>query len=291
VSAAGRVEAAFGAAGVTGALHVVDVDDPAAEIDVRADAPVVLASVLKLPLVLELLRRAAAGELDLAERLLVRERTPGPTGIAAMRDPIELSLADLAYLTMAVSDVAACDVLYDRLGGAAPVNALLASLGLARTQLTGACRDIFEGMAEDLGVPVADLARRLGDAPPLDRLRALDPRHTNRSTPREMTRLLAMTWRDEAAPAGACAECRRLMALQVWPHRLAAGFPEDDVLVSGKTGTLPGVRNEVGVVELGDGVRYAVAVFTRSDSPRAGLPHADAAIGVAARLAVDALRA
>lgn len=63
------------------------------------------------------------------------------------------------------------------------------------------------------------------------------------------------------------------------------------MLVSGKTGTLPGIRNEVGVVELGDGARYAVAVFTRHDGARAGLPQADAVIGVAARIAVDALRA
>ncbi len=60
---------------------------------------------------------------------------------------------------------------------------------------------------------------------------------------------------------------------------------------SGKTGTLPTVRNEVGVVEYPDGGRYAVAVFTRSASTSQKNAAADAVIGRAARLAVDALRA
>jgi len=79
------------------------------------------------------------------------------------------------------------------------------------------------------------------------------------------------------------------MGTQVWPHRLASGFPDDDVLVSGKTGTLPSLRIEVGVVESGGGRRHAVAVFTHSPTARFNLPQADAAIGTAARLAVDAL--
>lgn len=65
----------------------------------------------------------------------------------------------------------------------------------------------------------------------------------------------------------------------------------DDVHVAGKTGSLPTLRNEVGVVEYPDGGRYAVAVFTRTAHTAATLPAADAVIGTAARTAVDALRA
>ncbi|GAA4307738.1 hypothetical protein GCM10023178_73840 [Actinomadura luteofluorescens] len=109
-------------------------------------------------------------------------------------------------------------------------------------------------------------------------------------TPRDMTRLLSMIWRDEAAPPAESAAMRRLFGLQVWPHRLSSGFPYDDVVVSGKTGTLPTLRNEVGAVEYPDGARYAVAVFTRSMVPVAVLPEADAVIGAAARIAVESLR-
>lgn len=103
-----------------------------------------------------------------------------------------------------------------------------------------------------------------------------------------MTALLGAVWRDEACAPEHGAAIRRLLALQVWPHRLASGFPFDDVRGAGKTGTLPTLRHEVGVVEYPDGGRYAVAVFTRTPDTAATLP---AAVGTAARIAVDALRA
>jgi beta-lactamase class A len=106
-----------------------------------------------------------------------------------------------------------------------------------------------------------------------------------------MTRLLTAVWRDEACTPEHGSAIRRVLGLQVWPHRLASGFPFDDVHVAGKTGSLPTVRNEVGVVEYPDGGRYAVAVFTRTARTSALQPAADAVIGTAARLAVDALRA
>src|SRR5579883_2360272 len=109
-----------------------------------------------------------------------------------------------------------------------------------------------------------------------------------------MTKLLATIWQDQAATPAACAEMRRLLYSQVWPHRLRSGFGAG-IRIGGKTGTLPGIKNEVGVVEYPDGCRYAVAVYTRSTSvfeeePTSSLRAADLAIGTAARLAVEELR-
>jgi beta-lactamase class A len=57
--------------------------------------------------------------------------------------------------------------------------------------------------------------------------------------------------------------------------------------VAGKTGTLPTLRHEVGVVQTPDRRRYAVAVFTLARSTAFSLPQVDAAIGASARVAVD----
>jgi beta-lactamase class A len=65
---------------------------------------------------------------------------------------------------------------------------------------------------------------------------------------------------------------------------------QEAVELAGKTGTLPFVRNEAGVVTYPDGHRYAVAVFTRTESALDRDAAVDAATGRAARLAVDALR-
>ncbi len=286
------VERVFRSAGVTGWLHAVDIDD-GREAGLRADEPVVLASVFKVPLLLELHRQAERGLFDLTERVAVpaTDRTGGGTGLAAMLDDATLSLRDLAYLMMAVSDNTAADVLLARVGREA-VNALLDGLGLTATRVVQNCREMLTSLWVDAGVAdQSAVTQACTDPEVVARLSALDPAAGNRSTPREMTRLLAMIWRDEAAGAASCAAIRRLMALQVWPHRLASGFPFDDVAVSGKTGTLPTLRNEVGVVEYPDGGRYAVAVFTRSFGTAQNQPRADAAIGAAARMAIDQLRA
>ncbi|WP_248958297.1 serine hydrolase [Sphaerisporangium perillae] len=279
------LEGIFRAAAVTGNLHAVDLDT-GAQIGLRSDDPVILASVFKLPLLVELYRQAEAGLLDPAEPCHVEpgERTAGGTGLAAMLDAATLSLRDLAYLMIAVSDNAAADVVARRVGLDA-VNAMLAKFGLADTYIEHDCRGMLAVLEADTGSMEGPLDPRT-----VGRLRVLDPAHANRSTAREMTRLLGMVWRDEAAGPQACAAVRRLLGLQVWPHRLASGFPYDDVVVSGKTGSLPTLRNEVGVVEYPDGGRYAVAVFTRSIGTAQLQPRADAAIGTAARAAIDHLR-
>ena len=282
----------FAAAGVEGFLHAVDLES-GREVDHRAEEPVVLASVFKVPVLLELFRQGAEGRLDLTSPVLVPAagRSPGPFGISVMLDPIQMSLRDLAWLMMGISDNAATDVICDVVGVDA-VNTTVKGLGLQETVLVGDCRGLFATAAEDLGLAsLADLGTvSLSDPDVIDRLRLIDPLATSRSTARDMTALLSQVWRDEAGAADVCAEVRRILGLQVWPHRLASGFPEDDVRTSGKTGTLPRWRNEAGVVEYADGGRYAVAVFTRSDSTSAKNPAADAAIGAAARLVVDAFR-
>jgi beta-lactamase class A len=221
-----------------------------------------MASVFKLALLCELFRAADAGELDIRERLRVHGAGTGLTGIAQLRDPVEMSLRDLAQLMITVSDCGAADALFDRVGGAA-INANLRRLGLTATTIRGCCRDMLE---PEPGAPPAQ------------------------TTPREMTALLSAIWRDTAASPEACSEMRRILGLQVWPHRLASGFPSDAIRVAGKTGTLPGIRNEVGVIEYPDSRRYAAAVFTVTDRAAATLPEIDAAIGTVARIAVDALR-
>ncbi|WP_246222578.1 serine hydrolase [Phytoactinopolyspora limicola] len=71
-------------------------------------------------------------------------------------------------------------------------------------------------------------------------------------TTREVTALLTAIWTDTAAPPEACEQVRTIMAHQIWPHRLTSGSP-GDVRPAAKTGTLPAVRNEAGVVSYPDG--------------------------------------
>jgi beta-lactamase class A len=100
-----------------------------------------------------------------------------------------------------------------------------------------------------------------------------------------MTSLLSAIWRD----SGPGAQVLEWMSAQVSWHRLTAGFPPE-VTVAAKTGTMPGIRNEIGIVTYPDGESYAVAVFTVGGAETLRRPDIDRAIGDAARAAVDQLR-
>lgn len=253
------------ATGSTGQLHVVDLDDPERSLGLDADRPAVLSSVFKLHLVVALLRAADRG-LDVRARVRVGPgRTRGSPGLAMLDDASELSLRDLAALSLTVSDVAAADALYDALGGEPALREPLGPLGLTATRLHGCCRDLLDALDADDGRPVSS------------------------ATPRDLTALLAALWADRAASPEACAHVRRLMHAQALRPRLAAGFPEDEWSTATKSGTLPGLRNDVGVVEHADGRRFAVAVSVRAAPGAPPSAGDDAFLGRLARSAVDAL--
>lgn len=262
------------------------------EVGIGADDPVVIASIFKVLLVLEFARQAVAGQLDPRERVRVTAADRlGGWGTAGCLDDVELSLRDLAHFAMSVSDNSAADLLLGRVG-LDTVRLLAAELGMERTRIVGGPRDLVESMLAEVGArDERDFAVRYPALPDdrKRRLAVLDPRHTTASTPREITRLLRLIWTDAAGPPKACALVRDLMGRQVFRHRLVSGFP-DDVAVAAKTGTLPGLHMEAGVVRYPDGGCYAIAVFARTHDLAASRPTVDAAIGRAAKIAVDFLR-
>lgn len=152
-------------------------------------------------------------------------------------------------------------------------------LGLEHTRFVGGPRALLRAMLDDARATGADPA---APRPP-------DPARVTSSTPRDLTRLLQLVWTDAAAPPRACAFVRELMARQLVRTRLGSAFAPP-IRVSGKTGTLPGLRMEAGVVEYPDGHRYAVAVAAVGAQAHGHGPEVDAALGRAARAAVERLR-
>jgi beta-lactamase class A len=278
--------------GVEGWLHAVDLDS-GAETGLGADELVVSASVFKVPVLVELCRQWSAGALSPTQRVHLPAGellTDGPTGYSVTLDDVDVSLRDLALSMMSVSDNRATDVIMGMLG-LDEINATMQRLGHRDTVLVGDCNELFRTIAEDLGVDIgaeadietAELVQRMRT------VRATTPAATTHTTPRETTALFAQLWRDEILDPAACAEARRILGLQVWPHRLGSGFPEAGVQISAKTGTIGHRRNEAGVIEYSDGGRFAVAVFVSSPHDGSRDPVADAAIGALARAAVDSL--
>ncbi len=285
-----RVRAVFAAAGCQGWCHARDLDADN-EIGIGEDVPVAAASVFKVQVALELFRQVEEGALAAGQRIALdpRGRTPGPTGISLMRDRVEVSLRDLALLMLTVSDNAATDEIL-RAVGLDRVKELGRSLGLTATRVRGDTRWILDAIAADCGFPGWEELRAGEAVDPLRLRRALRPENTVSTSARDSTRLLSAIWADEGAPPPACAEVRRLMRLQLTRNRLATGY-ERSVVVAAKSGSLLGwVRNEVGVVEVPGGGRFAVAVFTVAEEHYRREAEINSAIGAAARMLVESLQ-
>jgi beta-lactamase class A len=291
----------FTRAGCRGWLCVAEVDGDG-EVAAGADELVAAASVFKVAVALEVFTQANAGRLDPREqiRMPAARHTPGQTGLSVFADDAVVSVRDLATMMLTVSDNAATDMLIDRVG-LDSIHGTLASLGLARTVIPAPVREVLDSIGQDAGFAGwADMERAAQALPPdelraVDQLvlqaRALDPQQAIRTTAREMATLLRLIWHDRAGPAPVCAPIRRAMSLQVTRQRLALGFPGRSVQIAAKSGSLMGViRNEVGVITMPDGRRYAAAVFTRADQPSDNEHQINAAIGAAAAQAVSRLR-
>jgi beta-lactamase class A len=286
-----EIRRAFADAAVQGWLHARPLTG-GEEVAVDADQPVVMASLYKLPVLIAFCRAVDAGAIDPREpvRLEPRRRTPGPTGIGALADPVTMSWRDLARMMIAVSDNAAGDALLAGVGQER-VDATLGNLGLAGTSLSGGTAAMHRALRAQVGGrSVGQALAALADNDVPVSAAVWDSHLTGATTARDMTRLLQLIWTDQAASARQCKFARAALSAQIFSQRLRTGFPYSRVLIAGKTGTLGPLRHEVGVVTFPDEIPVAVAVLTRAARADALLPQADAVIGTAAAIAVQSLR-
>jgi len=292
VTAIDRVRAELATAGCDGWCHAELVDRPAAGVGLGSDVPVVIASMYKLHLMVSACRAASAGSLDLGRRVVIEpgEHTPGPTGFALFSDPVEVSVRDLLRVMITVSDNTAAEVV-QRLLPAGAVDEALDALGLEDTTIREGVRAQQWLTIEELGArDWEDAAHLLATDPDTDRLHTYDPAYASHSTPRELCRAIGAVWIDSAADPEQCAFMREVLGQQIWPHRIASGFPSASTAVAGKTGTIGRIRAETAVVQPDGEPPIAVAVVTRAARSDAVLPAVDAAIGRIARLLVDEVR-
>jgi beta-lactamase class A len=298
-------EAVFQAAKCLGQLCVQPLDGSPG-VDICADQLVVSASVVKVPIAVEVETQLADGRLDPRGRVILTaaDRSPGPVGFSLYQDDVDVSIRDLVVAMLTISDNPATDALLQIVGLDA-VNERMTHLGLTSSVVVSGEREIVDSIGRDAGlanwkalVEWSRQPRSAAEQHEMDRRiytdsTALLPERTTRTTARDMATLLRLIWTDQAGPAAACRRVRQLMGQQLTKHRLASAF-RAPVRVSAKSGGLIGVvRNEIGVVEFPDGRGYAVAVFTQTPGGAAA-GGADAevnrAIGAAAAEAIGSLR-
>jgi beta-lactamase class A len=212
-------------------------------------------SAIKVPLLIELFRQDAAGQLSLATRVSVREadRTGGSGLLQHLGDGTsELSLGDLAMFMITVSDNTATNILIDRVG-MEKVNATM----------------------RELGVPAVRLQRKM--------IRPRDSAigNENIATPAAAATVMMKIARCELPmPKERCAALRRLLEIPKGGP-IEASVPEG-VRVAWKPGDIEGVNTAWGLVDLPGRPYVVVGMVNYSDAGdgmRALRRIADAAYG------------
>jgi beta-lactamase class A len=281
--------------GLSGSFLVRDLSN-GDEIGIEPDVEFVLASLVKVPLAVAVLDRIHSGQIDGSTMIDVapeRVTPDGPTGLSRFRHPVRIAVEDLLYLSMAVSDNTAADVLF----GLVPpteVNRAVLETGVTGIAVRHHMRDLVETPAERFEPDDVHLAHSLaiGSRTPGrgHTVPQLDVSRANSGTARAFVDLLEALWLPTTIPAAVAERVRSLMGDNVIRHRLAPDFSSDASTWSSKTGTLLNLRHEIGVVEHSDGGLFAVAALTESSVPAVVQPAAEALMAHVARELHDHLR-
>lgn len=217
------------------------------EIALNADEQMDTMSVIKIPLLVEAFRQIEAGKFKLSDREPLRkeDKLPGTGTIRSLDDGVELTVKDLLTMMIIVSDNTATDLIFRRVGGIEPVNALMKQYGLAQTRATAPARAWFDALRA--AASPADFHRQ-----------AKHP--FGLSSARDMGKLLEMIKTGQAVSKAASDSMLQMMRGQVYRTRLPKYVTNFNV--PHKTGDfLPYIGNDVGVFESAKR-NIIVSVFT-----------------------------
>jgi len=253
------------------AIHL----ETGARISYNGDRRFPMASVSKVPMAVEFLRRVDEGEIDLREDLVipVTDFRPGYSPLASWSGgkPEQATVDSLFRLMIEVSDNTATDVVLRMAGGPSEVTRRLRELGIYEVDVDRSEARTFADLSGiPDSVPETQLYRyryfRTRDALPAEhrqqaRLRFGDDLRDT-STPDGMAELLSLIQTGEGlSPESRDYLLNSMLASRSGPRRIKGLLPRGTP-VAHKTGTIAGAINDVGIITLPDGGGHvAIAVF------------------------------
>jgi len=197
------------------------------------------ASTVKIPVMVEIFRQIDAGKRSLEDRYITAEAdvTPGSGVLPNLHHGIELTLNDLIYLMIAISDNMATNILI-RMAGMDAVN----------------------GTMRELGMKNSILAREMKGRP------ANADEQENAAAPNDYAEIIRTILDGEAASRAACDGMIAMLERQQNHGRIARYLPPSGTIRWGsKTGSVTGVTNDAGFVLAPNG-RLILAVYCENFS-------------------------
>jgi beta-lactamase class A len=199
---------------------------------VNAGTSLPAASTIKIPVMVEVFRQMADGDIDLNTKLHLREsdRDDGWGDMAYARANTQRTVEQLLRLMIDDSDNTATNMLI-RLVGRQKVNRTMAELGLRDTNLGDYIRSATDGI-----------------------------RYSLRSSPRDMVKLLDSIARRKLVDAWSSGEMLAILTGQTHNGLLPQPLPKK-LQIAHKTGSLHDTLNDVGIVFRAN-EPYVIAVMT-----------------------------
>jgi beta-lactamase class A len=267
-------------------------------IGVRADERFPMASVVKLPIAIEVLKQVSERKLSLDRQIWIDARDIRPCCTISRRHPsggVAKTVRELLELAVIESDNTAADLLLTLVGGPVTVERRMRSMGFMKINVNRSEGQLLLDMAGVTGAPdpagwTLDLQRRLvADVPKpvLNQARVDYLRDVRDSTtPYDLALLLGRLHLGNLLPN---AETNLLLNLmshsRTGTRRLRGRLPEDTV-VAHKTGTTAIVINDVGIISLPAASaipgHVVLSVFVADGSRVAAMERTIAQLGAAA---------
>jgi beta-lactamase class A len=258
-----------------------------------------MASTFKIAVAGAVLARIDKGDFKLDTMVTVDPAVwVQSAGIAEqMKHPgVALSVHNLLELMLTRSDNTATDVMVTQAGGPAAVTAWLRKVGVTSGQRIDAdtARLIYRALGITPGPGTfrenidrafaADPSKRDMDQKRLPNVPFNnDPRDA--STPEAMVQLLAAIQSGKALSASSTKALIEIMERCITGEKRLKGLLPQNTVVAHKTGTLMSIANDVGIVTMPDGSKFAIAVFVKSDTK--GVDTQERVIAEIARTAYD----
>ena len=205
-----------------GAVGVAVIGPGGARFSYNGDRRFRAASTVKIPIMVEIYRQIDRGERSLQDPyvLMATAKAPGSGVLLHLHDGLELTVNDLIYLMISISDNAATNILIE-MAGMKHVNETIRSLGM-----TG-----------------STLGRTMKGRP------AQGDEQENWATPNDYVLAVQAILDGRAASPDACARMTAMLETQQNARRIARFLPEREGIRWGsKTGSIRGVTNDAGFV-------------------------------------------
>jgi beta-lactamase class A len=264
------------------------------EISINGDRLFPMASVYKIPIMVEVFRQVEAKKFSLDDRIEMtdNERTLGSGVLTLLSNGLKPTIRDLITLMIVLSDNQATDILLKKIG-ADNVTATMHSLGLNDIRVDRTTfeliRDfviLFDERARDKTYrEIITLART---REPLPEKLAMAEREFAKvmkdvSSPRSMALLLEKIVKGEAASRDSCQQMMTILRRQQFNQRLPRYLPETAGMAH-KTGTIGSTTNDAGVMFV-RGRPIVLIVFTVDK--RTGRGEVEEQMGRLARVVYD----